>query len=84
MIPSAQKTFMPKLPAATARNATQYPGRLANGQNPRRSDHRFMPNAHFQGISSDWKTTSYAGDKLMMFWACCCATKHFLSIFMTP
>jgi len=42
------------------------------------------PTAHFQSISSDRQATSYAGNKLMMFWACCCATKHFLYIFMTP
>jgi hypothetical protein len=73
-----------KLPATTARNQTQYPGRVVNRENHRRSDCRPMPNAYFWSISSRRKATPYADDKLMMFWACCCATKHFLFIFMSP
>jgi hypothetical protein len=78
------KNFHAETPSSDCQKSTQYPGRLVNREKHRRSDRRSMPNAHFQSISSDRKVTPYAEDKLMMFWACCCATKHFVFFFMTP
>jgi hypothetical protein len=75
---------MRKLPATTARNQRNIRADRWIAKILRYFDPQSIPNAHFQSILSGRKAANYACDKLMMFCACCCATKHFLFIFMTP
>jgi hypothetical protein len=69
-IPSAQKTFMRKLPATTAYKSTQYPGRLVNRDNHGHSQlpiHAGCPfSEHFEQLKSHSLCRRLVDDVLCM------------------